>query len=293
VLPDGSGLPEAFLDGGSFPSAAASATTGLVTWSGGDIRARRVASSGGPLGMVFVAGGAAGVQSESSVAWNGSTFTVAWQDARNATSIVDEQRDIFAGRVSEAGALLDGPEGFPVAASDEDERTPAVAGLGGDDLFTLALFVPGEPHAAMRIASVRRSAWKNVGNRHVRGHVLGGGPVPTVDAGGPDAPLLAGGGALARGARVELAVSNAAPGRPAFLVLGTRRADARFAGGVQVPALDARAAFVTGRDGSGVVSMRAPANLPPGVQLWAQCWVLDPHAPSGFMASNALTTTLP
>jgi len=36
-----------------------------------------------------------------------------------------------------------------------------------------------------------------------------------------------------------------------------------------------------------------PTNLPPGVQLWMQVWIVDPTAPLGLSATNGLLAATP
>ena len=117
------------------PSVASDGTGFLVTWtdgrSGEDVYASRVDAAG----TVLDAGGiavstAAGAQRAPAVAHSGTGWLVAWEDRRNGAFT-----DLYASRVSSAGAVLD-LSGFPVSTAAGDQRAPAVAWNG--DNFVLA-----------------------------------------------------------------------------------------------------------------------------------------------------------
>ena len=81
-----------------------------------DIYGARVAADGAVLDGPTDTGGIA-ICTEAihqvypSVAWSGANYVVGWADSR----IAQYEYDIYAGRVSPAGSLLDG-SGIPVAA---------------------------------------------------------------------------------------------------------------------------------------------------------------------------------
>jgi Protein of unknown function (DUF3152) len=135
VSPEG-----AVLDPGGFPVSAAPAAesspavartgTGvLVAWgSGSDIRGARLSPAGAvadPLGIAIST--APGPQREPALAFDGANALVAWEDGRAGAA-----PDVYAARVSAAGAVLD-PGGVAVAAAPGAETSPAVssAGSGG------------------------------------------------------------------------------------------------------------------------------------------------------------------
>ncbi|MEW5741485.1 MAG: hypothetical protein AB1938_21365 [Myxococcota bacterium] len=98
----------------------------LVVWrdTALGVAARRLSSAGTFLdatarGLVQ----APNVESGPQVAFDGANALVVWRDGRNGNA------DIYAARVTPAGASLDGT-GLPVATSGADEVTPAV-GFGG------------------------------------------------------------------------------------------------------------------------------------------------------------------
>ena len=117
---------------GYAPSVAFDGTNYLVAWqesrpgAGWDIYAARVSEAGvvlDPLGIPVSK--AAGSQWAPSVAFDGANFLVAWQDDRsNVTG-----PDVYGGRVSPAGILLD-PGGIPISAAPGGQLLPAVARAG-------------------------------------------------------------------------------------------------------------------------------------------------------------------
>ncbi|WP_236605710.1 hypothetical protein [Sandaracinus amylolyticus] len=120
----------------SVPSVASNGTDYLVVWhdsrGGGttDIYASRVSAAGTVLDASGVAvSAAANAQEEHpSVASNGTDYLVVWEDSRNgATS------DVYASRVSAAGAVLD-VSGLAVSTAANAQRSPSVASNGTDYL---------------------------------------------------------------------------------------------------------------------------------------------------------------
>ena len=117
------------------PDAAWDGTNFLVTWSDWvsaatwDIRATRVTPGAGVLDTPFVVSNAANDQTEPSVAWDGTSFVVAWADRRSGAS------DLYAGRVTAGGTVQDG-SGFVVSNAANEQVLPAVAAAGGIVLAT-------------------------------------------------------------------------------------------------------------------------------------------------------------
>jgi hypothetical protein len=105
--------------------------------------------------------------------------------------------------------------------------------------------------------------------------------------------VLAGQGLLHGGMPIELHVSNAAPHQPATLIVGASALNAPFKGGVMVPTpnLILPAGFV----GMGTLELAGtwPNNLPAGLQLWMQIWIVDPTAPHGLSATNGVLAATP
>ena len=106
-------------------------------------------------------------------------------------------------------------------------------------------------------------------------------------------PVLTGQGLLHGGMPIVLHVSNAAPHQPITLVIGISALNAPFKGGVLVPTpnLVIPAGFV----GMGTMGLGGtwPSNLPAGLHLWMQFWVVDPTAPLGLSATNGLLAATP
>ncbi|HSH16259.1 MAG TPA: immunoglobulin domain-containing protein [Verrucomicrobiae bacterium] len=118
------------------PAAASDGTDYLVIWhdnrngAGLDLYAARVTGGGvvlDPSG--FAISTALNDQWQAAVAYNGTNYLVAWQDARNGG------QDIYAARVTPSGQVLE-TNGLPVATIANDQRVPAVASLNGDFLVT-------------------------------------------------------------------------------------------------------------------------------------------------------------
>ncbi len=122
-------------NGQSLPAMAWDGTSFLVVWSdsrdrssGNDLYGARVRASDGalldPAGIAICA--QPGTQNNPAVAWDGTSFLVVWQDSRtSATSGID----LYGGRVSSAGALLDGA-GFPISTATGNQQAPALAWNG-------------------------------------------------------------------------------------------------------------------------------------------------------------------
>jgi hypothetical protein len=115
------------------PAAAFDGSNYLVVWSApwdtqtsSAIRAARVSRDGEVLdrpGLTICSGEE--LKWAVDVAFDGANHLVVWADRRNLKS-AERDEDIFAARVSPAGAVLD-PCGFPVSVAPSDERWPAVS----------------------------------------------------------------------------------------------------------------------------------------------------------------------
>jgi hypothetical protein len=112
-------------------------------------------------------------------------------------------------------------------------------------------------------------------------------------AGASDAPLLLGAGALAPGQRIWLSLSKAPPFAPTMIVIGASALNAPFKGGVMVPSPDRIVMVATGGDGHCDLQGLWPSPWPSGLELFFQAWSVDPAAPVGFAASNAVSSTSP
>lgn len=128
LLLDPGGIPVTAPPGVQLEAAITGTGSGsLVVWTEGgaasDIRGARVSSGGAvldPGGMTVSAG--AGAQLDPAVAFGGAgSALVVWEDHRSGSGA-----DLYAARVSSAGAVLD-PAGIALAAGAGDERHAAVA----------------------------------------------------------------------------------------------------------------------------------------------------------------------
>jgi hypothetical protein len=113
------------------PAVASNGSEWLVVWGKRgagtyDLRGERISGTGAQQGE-FGISSAAGDQDTPSVAFDAGNYLVAWHDRR--TSSVP---DVYANRVTPAGAVTDG-SGFAVSATSTTEDSPAVTGGPGSD----------------------------------------------------------------------------------------------------------------------------------------------------------------
>jgi hypothetical protein len=107
-------------------------------------------------------------------------------------------------------------------------------------------------------------------------------------------PSLAAAGCVQAESSAELLLTSAAPLAPTGLVLGLGLVNVPFKGGVMVPAPDVIVdELVTDAEGELIVPFTWPSDLPSGVSLWTQAWVVDASASRGFSASNGLRADIP
>jgi large repetitive protein len=81
-------------------------------------------------GASFVIADAPGRQLRPTAVFDGTNFIVAWDDQRNQASFFDDRTDVYAVRVSTAGALVDAVP-FPVVDRPGVECSPALVSVGG------------------------------------------------------------------------------------------------------------------------------------------------------------------
>jgi hypothetical protein len=87
-------------------------------------------------------------------------------------------------------------------------------------------------------------------------------------------------------------VEGAAPGVPAWLVVGLSELSAPFKGGTLVPEPDILwGPFGVSPGGTLEVPFTLPEPLPKSVDLYMQVWFDDPAGPAGYSASNAIVAT--
>lgn len=110
-----------------FPMIAFDDTNYLVTWydfrrGGADIYASRVSPSGNVIDTLgFDISMMANSQSSPSIASDGTNYLAVWQDDRNGSD-----NDIYGGRISQAGNILD-PVAIPVSSESNGQADPSVA----------------------------------------------------------------------------------------------------------------------------------------------------------------------
>lgn len=110
-----------------FPDMAYDGTTNLVVWSDNrtgvyQIYGSRFQTNGAvPDNRGIRIGNGSGIQSEPSVAYNGTDYLVVWQDDRNGDN------DIFGARVSTSGSVLGE---FSITTASGEQTRPAVAANG-------------------------------------------------------------------------------------------------------------------------------------------------------------------
>ena len=121
-------------------SIASNGTISMVTWrddrAGGflseNVYGTRLDSNGALIDITgFAIAVAANGQIEPTIAWNGTTFFVAWADNRASF----ENLDIYGSRVSAAGVVQD-PAGIPISTAALEQYAPAVASNGTDFYVT-------------------------------------------------------------------------------------------------------------------------------------------------------------
>jgi hypothetical protein len=105
-------------------------------------------------------------------------------------------------------------------------------------------------------------------------------------------PKLSGDDRLVASARTRWRLSSAEENSLGVLAMGTSAVNLPLFGGILVPSLDATALLVTDTIGTAAFELQWPGPLP-GVQVWAQAWVLDATGPQGFTASNGLWLRAP
>lgn len=269
---------------GYAPDIACSNDTALLTWRSGsiatpvaDVKGQRIRADGALLGGTFAISAGSWKEIEPAVCWSGAEWLVAWEDARHATGIHDGGTEVYAARVSAAGAVLD-PSGFALAPQPGLSSQPALAGSQGVAVAGYSWMRRESPFATWRVAARVIGPWGDLGS------ALAG-------AGG--APVLDGAGALTAGSTLELAVSGGRALASGMLFGGRARADQPFRGGTMVPRRDRAFPYTTDAAGRALVSLPLTAALPPGSSLYFQAWLLDPTAPQGAAASNAVRGQAP
>lgn len=108
-------------------------------------------------------------------------------------------------------------------------------------------------------------------------------------AGSAGEPHLEGSGAPVFGLTYGVDLTQALGSAPVLLVAGFSDLHAPLFGGTLVPMPDVVVAVgSTSAGGTLSISDDWPDGVPPGFEIYAQLWILDPAGPRGFAASNAV-----
>lgn len=136
-------------------SVASDGTDVLVAFSDdGDIVGRFATDEAVPTGSDFTISDADNEQFQTSVAWNGSAYQVAWTDWRLQELVEPGEGDVYTTSVSTAG-VVGNTRGLAVAADpDVPEGNPAVAGANGTTIFGWAELHEESPYASFRVETV-------------------------------------------------------------------------------------------------------------------------------------------
>jgi hypothetical protein len=101
-------------------------------------------------------------------------------------------------------------------------------------------------------------------------------------------PLLIGSGTTAAGTPVEVRLASVITGRAGALVIGAGGQDLPLFGGVLVPFVFDAIPVVAGT-ASATYDARAIRGLPTGAEVFFQAWIVEPNAPEGVSASDAVS----
>jgi hypothetical protein len=258
--------------GAARPAVASSGDNAMLVWMDDSTGlAARTLNAFGALGAPFQVAALPALPADPAIAWNGVEYVVAWTEWRAQVGLWDFRTDVYATRLTVNGLLLDAADGFPVAAGQETELHPMVAGALGSSLLGFVAHLPDAPHATLRVRARRESDWATAG-------------------GGVGAPVLQGQGALVPATTATLHLSGAAPAAPGGHVLGVTALGLPLFGGVLVPAPHALVPFTTSGAGAVTTPVPVPSTMPSGLTVYAQSWLLDPAAPAGVAGSNAVVS---
>ena len=113
-------------------------------------------------------------------------------------------------------------------------------------------------------------------------------------AGGAGAPILHGTGSLLVGTPIKLKIAAAPHNAPVFLVVGSTTVFLPLAGGTLVPSLDlVLGGLATGNQGTLNINGTWPTDIPAGLELYVQAWMVDATGPEGYSATNGLGMVVP
>ncbi len=168
---------------------------------------------------------------------------------------------------------------------DGDTAEPMPLDLDGTGRFADDVSMPDKGVGATPVVDMgcyEHSAWRNLGSSL---------------SGIAGAPVLVGHGPLVRNTVAQIVVTNVAPGAGGFLLGGTHALNAPFKGGSVVPDPYSLGGFAWPvlADASGALSVddRWPPGTHSGFTIYLQVWMVDPSAPLGVQASNAVLGVTP
>jgi len=213
--------------------------------------------------------------------------TLSNQDALDIAAFINAPDKPRGSGLADVMYCHDDPDGIPSAL-----RKPADWLVGceypgerahfealGIDYEDMVRFGPWVQLAAWRAAEIERlldGGWADLGQAL---------------AGTNGEPVLAASGAFSSGSTIELVVSNAAASALGAYALGFTAIDLPLAGGVLVPEPLVIFGFATDASGSTQKQIVVPSMISPGIELYAQAWILDAGGIFGWSATNAVWTT--
>ena len=214
------------------------------------------------------------------VALDGEYLT-AWADHRDVLDYEPGLGDVFAARSGASGLLLDA-NGLPLLDTPRAEGGAYLWRTGRGTALLVASAVQDGAFGTHRLqvlhyANAAAAPWATIGSGL---------------AGTLGTPRLDGFGPLTAASAFDLTVTAARPNAIGVLALGLGTLHAPLFGGVLVPTVDATFVGITSPNGGWTF----PAVWPAGYSaqsFYAQFWVLDPAAPSGFAASAGLRGLAP
>ena len=151
-------------------------------------------------------------------------------------------------------------------------------GIDYDDMVLNGPWAELAAWRAAKIAELQSGGWQDLGQAL---------------AGANGEPMLSASGPFTDGSTMEFLVSNGATSAPGAFALGFSAINLPLAGGVLVPNPLVILGFSTDSVGNAETQVASPANVPTGLELYVQAWILDAGAPFGWAATNAVWTTAP
>ncbi len=202
--------------------------------------------------------------------------------ASGARALIGAPWDDDSGQASGAAYLFDLPSGTRRAKLlPDDSASLDLFGYVALDGETAVIGAPGaageysSESGSAYVFDVATGTWTDLGQG-----LSGGAGTPTLDGSGP----------LIGASTLLLALTDAAPMAPTFLVIGLDEIFAPYKGGVLVPSPDVViGGLLTDAVGDLMLPDVWPTGLATGATLYFQHWIVDAGGPTGFAASNGLS----